>query len=210
FAWGTASDTFGLPNVYAYDAAAEEGGYVLGALAGLHSSSNVIGVVGPIEVGDAAQYIDGFQAGARAERPGVDLRVDYTGSFSDIGLSSEIAQRHLDGGADVMTGSAQMVVGAISAAEQRGALWFGTQANQASLAPGIVVASQVYHWEVVLRPIIGDIESGTLAGTPYTANLANGGLLIEYNPDYQMAPEFRQRADQLTAAIADGSIKPLQ
>ena len=50
FAWGTASDTFGLSNVYAYDAAAEEGGYVQGALAALLSTSNVIGVVGPIEV----------------------------------------------------------------------------------------------------------------------------------------------------------------
>jgi basic membrane lipoprotein Med (substrate-binding protein (PBP1-ABC) superfamily) len=33
FAWGTASDTFGLPNVYAYTVAADQGGYVLGVLA---------------------------------------------------------------------------------------------------------------------------------------------------------------------------------
>jgi len=33
FAWGTDVNTFGLPNVYAYTAAAEEGGYVNGVLA---------------------------------------------------------------------------------------------------------------------------------------------------------------------------------
>ena len=33
FAWGTDVNTFGLPNVYAYTAAAEQGGYVNGVLA---------------------------------------------------------------------------------------------------------------------------------------------------------------------------------
>ena len=208
FAWGTASDTFGLPNVYAYDAAAQEGGYVLGALASRLSGNKVVGVVGPIEVGDAAQYVNGFDAGAKAENPLTNVLVTYTGSFSDIGLASETAKAHQGGGADVMTGSAQMVVGAIAAAEQQGTLWFGTQANQTSLAPGIVVASQVYHWEVAIRPIIADIEAGTISGKSYTANLANGGLVIEYNPDYPLAAENRQRADELTAAIANGSITP--
>ena len=40
----------------------------------------------------------------------------------------------------MLTGSAQMVVGAIGAARSKRAAWFGTQANQASLAPDIVVA----------------------------------------------------------------------
>lgn len=208
FAWGTASDTFGLPNVYAYDAAAQEGGYVLGALASSLSSNKVAGVVGPIEVGDAQQYINGFDAGAKAENPGTNVLVSYTGSFSDIALATETAQSHIANGADVLTGSAQMVVGAISATDQQGGLWFGTQANQTSLAPGSVVASQVYHWEVAIRPILNDISAGTLAGTTYTANLANGGLVIEYNPDFALSPEARQRADELTAAIASGSITP--
>ena len=33
FAWGTTVDTFGLTNVYAYEAASDEGGYVNGVLA---------------------------------------------------------------------------------------------------------------------------------------------------------------------------------
>jgi outer membrane protein OmpA-like peptidoglycan-associated protein len=103
FAWGTASDTFGLPNVYAYDAKAQQGGYVLGAVAGL-LSSGTIGVVGPIEVGDAALYVNGFEAGAKAERPGANVIVAYTGSFSDLGLAAEEATKQIDAGADVMTG----------------------------------------------------------------------------------------------------------
>ena len=208
FAWGTASDTFGLPNVYAYDAAAHEGGYVLGAISSMLSSSKVVGVVGPIEIGDAAQYVNGFRAGALAQDPATDVRVTYTGSFSDIGLASEAANAHLDAGADVLTGSAQMVVGAIAAADQRGARWLGTQADQASLAPNAVVASQVYRWEVALRPVIADLDAGTLAGSSHTASLQNGGLVIQFNPDVALPPEVRQRADELIAGIANGSIQP--
>ncbi|MDH3755684.1 MAG: BMP family ABC transporter substrate-binding protein, partial [Acidimicrobiia bacterium] len=83
-----------------------------------------------------------------------------------------------------------------------------TQANQTSLAPDIVVASQVYRWEVVLRQIISDIDAGTPSGTTYSANLANGGLVIEYNQGYPLPPEVTQRADQLIAAIVDGSVTP--
>ncbi|MEZ4607034.1 MAG: hypothetical protein R2865_09620 [Deinococcales bacterium] len=41
----------------------------------------------------------------------------------------------------MLTGTAQMVVGAISAAQDRAVLWFGTQADQSGLAPEIVIAS---------------------------------------------------------------------
>jgi basic membrane protein A len=208
FAWGTASDTFGLPNVYAYDAAAEEGGYVLGSIATMISSNKVTGVVGPIDVGDAAQYVRGFQAGAAAQDPASNVLVSFTGSFSDITLASEAAQAHIDAGAEVLTGSAQMVVGAISTADQQGVKWFGTQANQASLAPNSVVASQVYRWDVALRPILDDVAAGSLSGTKHTANLANGGLVIEFNPGVVVAPEVLQRANEVTNAIVSGQIDP--
>ena len=65
FAWGTTVDTFGLDNVFAYEARSEEGGYVLGVMGAMLSESGVIGVVGPIETGDAKLYVDGFTAGAQ-------------------------------------------------------------------------------------------------------------------------------------------------
>jgi basic membrane protein A len=207
FAWGTASDTFGLPNVYAYDAAAHQGGYVLGSMSTLLSGSGVVGVIGPIEVGDAELYVNGFTAGARASKPDATVLVNYTGSFSDLTLAAEAAQGHVAGGADVLTGSAQMVVGAVSVAQENGAVWFGTQSNQASLAPSLVAASQVYHWEIILQQIVADIDAGTLGGRNYSADLANGGLAIEYNPDYPLPDNVRQRADEVIAGIVNGSIQ---
>jgi basic membrane protein A len=100
-----------------------------------------------------------------------------------------------------------MVVGAIGKAEESKALWFGTQSNQASLAPSIVVASQVYHWEVMLKEMIGLIQSGTLGGKSFKANLANGGEVIEFNADYALSADAKALAEQTIAGIKDGSIK---
>jgi len=207
FAWGTTVDTFGLPNVFAYEAASHEGGYVNGVLAATLTKSKVIGVVGPIETGDAKLYVDGFKAGVAATDPTVQVNVNYIGSFSDVALASEAATTHISAGADAMTGTAQMVVGAIGKAKEANVLWFGTQSNQSSLAPNIVVANQVYHWEVVLREMISLIQSGTLGGKSFTANLKNGGEVIEFNPNYPLPADAKALAEKTIQGIIDGSIK---
>jgi len=179
FAWGTDVNTFGLDNVFAYTAAADQGGFVNGALAALSSESGIIGVVGPVEVGDAKAYVDGFIAGAKAAKPDIEVQVNYIGSFSDVPLATEAANTFIANGADVLTGSAQMVVGAIAVAQENGAKWFGTQSSQSELAGDAGVLFQVYHWEVVLRDIIASIGEGKLGGESYILTLENGGLVME-------------------------------
>ena len=209
FAWGTSADTFGLSNVSAYTAASDQGGYVMGVIAAGLSDSGVIGVVGPIEVGDAKLYVDGFHNGAVASGD-VTVNINYIGSFSDVALASEAAQAHVASGADVLTGSAQMVVGAVGVAQANGALWFGTQANQTDLAPSEVVASQVYKWEVVLRQILADHAAGTLGGKSYEINLANGGLVIEYNDGFSLPDDLRTAADNTIAGIISGAVNTME
>jgi len=206
FAWGTTLDTFGMPNVFAYEARSEQGGYVNGVVAASLSESGVIGVIGPIETGDAKLYVDGFSAGVMATDPAATVATVWTGSFSDTALASQAAQTHIDAGADVLTGTAQMVTGAIGVTQESGVLWFGTQSNQTSLAPEIVVASQVYHWEVVLSEMIDLIRAGTLGGESFAITLANGGLVIEFNPDYAVPAEVMTLAEDTIAGIADGSM----
>jgi len=209
FAWGTTVDTFGLDNVYAYEARSEEGGYVNWVIAASLSQSGVIGVVGPIETGDAKLYVDGFVAGARSVDPAVEVNVNWIGSFSDVALASEAAQTHINAGADVLTGTAQMVVGAIGVAEASGVMWFGTQADQSSLAPDIVVANQVYDWTGALGQIIDNIQAGTLGGETYALTLANGGLKIQFNPGFDVPQEASAAADAAIAGISAGEIDAL-
>ncbi len=211
FAWGTTLETFGLPNVYAYEAASDQGGFVMGEMAAMMTESKVIGVVGPIETGDAKLYVDGFVAGVLATDPTIDVRVTYIGSFSDVALAAEAAETHLAAGADILTGTAQMVVGAIGKAEEAGALWFGTQSDQSSFAPDTVVASQVYHWEVILRDIIARRATGQLGGESYVIDFSNGGQVMAFNPNFDIPEDVMAAAEATIAEFAAGAeVAPIE
>jgi len=207
FTWGTSADTFGLPNVSAYEAMSNEGGYAMGVMAGAMSKSNVVGIVGPIEVGDAKLYVDGFAAGVKANNADATVNVNYIGSFSDVAMASEAGAAHIANGADVMTGTAQMVVGAVGATRGTDVAWFGTQANQTKLGKKNVVASQVYKWEVVLRTIFDDAKAGKLGGDVHKINLANGGIVLEFNDKYPLDAAVKKAGEEAVAGIIDGSIK---
>ena len=208
FAWGTDVNTFGMKNVYAYTAAAEQGGYVNGVLAAKLSKARKIGVTGPVEVGDAKTYIDGFLQGVQSVDKSITISKTWTGSFSDVALMAAAAKTHIASGADVLTGSSQSVVGSIGAAKDKGGvLWFGTQADQASLAPDLVVASQVYDWTGMLKDIISKHKKGVLGGITYTLTLSNGGLKIAYNPAFGIPAAMKKAGDAAIQGITKGSIK---
>lgn len=207
FAWGTAGDTFGMKNVFAYEAASQEGGYVQGYLAALMSKSKTIGVIGPIAVGDAKLYVDGFAAGAAAAKKGVDVKVSYTGSFSDASLMSKQAQQFLAQKADVLTGSSQSVVGAITVAKDNKIPWFGTQWTQASLAPKQVVSSQIYDWTGIVKTMLTNVRAGKLGGENYVITLKNGGEKIKFNPAYKASKTITAAAAKVIKGIGDGTIK---
>jgi len=206
FAWGTAVDTSGIPNIFSYEAASDQGGFVFGVMAAKMTKSKVIGIIGPIETGDAKLYVDGFTAGVTSVDPSIQILKTYTGSFSDVALASEAATTQIAAGADILTGSAQMVVGAIGKAQEAGLYWFGTQADQASYAPNTVVASQVYHWEVVLRDIIAKRAAGTLGGESFNIELANEGLGISVNPEIELAEDVKAAMTATVEGIVSGTI----
>ena len=210
FAWGTAGTTYDLPNVFAYQANSNEGGYVQGAMATLLSTSKVLGVIGPIEVGDAKLYVDGFCAGAKSVDASVSCIPVYTGSFSDVSLMATAAKTFVANKADALSGTSQAVVGAIGIAKSANLPWFGTQWTQVSLAPENVVSSQIYNWSLALEQIFTEISGGKLGGAVYTLTLGNGGMQIQFNPGFNLPAEVRAKADSLIKGISDGTIKVSQ
>ena len=204
FAWGTSVETFGQPNISAYTASSDEGAYAMGKAAAAIAGGAPVGIIGPIEVGDAKLYVDGFRAGVEAGDGTVNSV--YTDSFADVQLAQEAAQAFVDNGAAVLTGTAQMTVGAIGVARANGIPWFGTQSNQTAVGPEIVVANQVYKWDVVLDDLVHDIQRGSYGGNSYLINFANGGLVIEYNDAYSLPGAARAALEEAVAGLADGSL----
>lgn len=211
FAWGTATDTGeseGFTNVFAYEANAQEGGYVNGVIAAMLSQAGIIGIVGPVEAGDAKLYIDGFVNGVKATNPDAEVNISYTGSFGDTALAAEAANTHIKAGADVLTGSAQQVVGAIGVAADNSVFWLGTQSDQTPLAPDYVVVNQIYNWVPTVKDMIELHNSGTLGGKVYVLTLADG-LEIQFNDNPAITDEIRAAAEAAVTAIEAGEINPM-
>ena len=207
FIWGTSTTTQDLANVFAYYPEAQQGGYVNGWIAGALTNGGAIGVVGPVEAGDAVAYINGFQAGAEAN--GVsNVAVTYTGSFSDVALATEAAEALVTVGVEALTGTSQSAVGAVNVADVNEIPWFGTQSNQEAWSTGQVVASQVYHWEVILDDMFKLIEEGTLGGEAMSLTLENGGLLVEINGCFDLDDDVVNGAGDIIDQIIAGEITP--
>ena len=210
FAWGTAGATFGLANVFAYEAAANEGGYVQGYMAAMLSKSHVLGVCGPIATGDDKLYIDGFSAGAKSEASSITVHPVYTGSYSDASLMATCAKTFVSDGADVLSATTQSAVGALGVARSNSLPFFGNDWSMVSLAPHTVVSSEVYNWNSVLTQMLTEIRSGKLGGATYVIDLGNGGEKIVFNPGYPLSGPVKAEGEKLIKEITDGSITPPQ
>jgi len=54
--------------------------------------------------------------------------------------------------------------------------------------------------------MISNVQNGVLGGKSYTLTLANGGLVIQYNPAVTVPADAKAAADQAIKGIEDGSI----
>ncbi len=165
----------------------------------------MIGLVGPVDAGDAKLHVDGFVAGVRDTDPDIQMNVSFTGSFGDTALAAEAANTHIQAGADVLTGSSQQVAGAIGVAKDKGVPWLGIQADQSPLAPEAVVATVLYDWRPTVLKMITSQQAGEMGGMVLQLTLENGGQVMIYADGL---PE-----DAVAAAMAaekgiiDGSIE---
>lgn len=210
FVWGTSLNTFsaeGIQNVFAYDVRANEAGFVNGVIAGKLTKKKIVGVVGPIEAGEAKQYVDGFLAGVKHVDPRIQVNVIYINSFSDTAAAAQAAQELIDNGADVLTGISQMSIGCIEAVKDNDILWLSAQSDQSPLAPENTVSAVVYDWGVVLDDIIEAKLDGNLGGMNYVISFANEGLKLVFNQSYNVPTDVRDAALNTIGGMLDGSLK---
>jgi len=208
FAYGSGFTT--APNIFAYDPQAQDGGYLLGMLAAMTTKSGIVGIVGPMESGDAVKYNAGIQQGVAKGKADVKTRIAYTGSFNDIVGAGNLAKTQMSAGADILTGSSQQAVGAMRAvAETKGNYWISTDMDQSSVAPDTVLAAQVYNWEKVVTKIIDLRKQGTLGGQHLTLTFADGTIELKYNPKLadKVPAEAKAAVEQAKADIISGKLK---
>jgi len=212
FAFGTSGD-IGPKNVFTYMPESEETGYINGVIAGMVTKTNIIGLVGPVDGGDAARYNRGFVLGVRASNPKAQVQVAYTGSFGDYVKAAELAHTQIKAGADVLTGSAQQALGALRAVAEykdKSIWWLGQDTAQLGIPESYkVIAAASYAYEAVVESLIDKRQAGILGGECIPLNFANGGFTYEFNGKVGavFTPAIRKAAEKAKADITAGKLK---
>lgn len=205
FAYGTGFAA-SHPNIFAYDPHAQEGSYLMGMVAGLMTKSNIIGLVGPVEAGDAVKFNRGFEQGVKSVNPKAQVRIAYTGSFNDLVGAGEVARAQIKAGADFISGSSQQAVGAIkAAAETKGVYFMGSDLNPKAISPETVLVAQVYDFERVVREMMDSRAKGVLGGKAIPLSQANGYEYLEFN--LPVPADVMQKVEAAKADIISGKLK---
>jgi len=212
FVFGTSGE-IGPKNVFTYMPESEETGYLNGIIAGMVTKSNIVGVVGPVDGGDAARYDRGFVLGAKAANPKVDVKVAHTGSFSDFVKAGELAQTDIKAGADFLTGSSQQALGALRAVAEykdKPIWWAGQDVAQLTIPNSFkVIAAASYNYEPVVEELIAKREAGVQGGECIPLTFHNKGFIYKFNDKVGavLTPAIRTAVEKSKADLTSGKLK---
>ncbi len=136
-----------LPNVASLAPAAREGAYIAGALAGLITKTNRIGIIGGFPFPPIVSQLEGFREGMKAVNPCAKGVISFISTFEDISKGKEAALAHISAGADVLYHVADHAgAGIVKAAEEKGVMAIGWGMDQYNQAPKAVIATHLVDW----------------------------------------------------------------
>jgi basic membrane protein A and related proteins len=188
----------------------QEGGYLVGYLAGLYAKDNgggPIGSVGGQQIPPVDHYIAGYQAGAKKADPAAKTLNSYSQSFTDQAKCKEIALDQIAKGAKVVfqvAGSCGL--GAIDAAKEKSMQAIGVDADQAYLGPQII-SSALKKVDVAVFNSIKSVQDNTYKGGADVVNsLQNNGVGI--GKISSAGQKYAAQVQAIQKQILDGTITP--
>lgn len=191
-----------------------EGSYLVGALAALTTKTNKIGFIGGMDIPLIRRFLMGYEAGAKATNPKIEIISNYVGATSDAWKNPmkgrELALKQYQGGVDIIfaaAGASGLAV--FDTAEEQKKFVIGVDSNQNWVKPGRVLTSMVKRLDKAVRETIGDVQRGSFQSGEFDWGLTNGAIdfaVDEYNRALIPAP-IEAKVNALKEKILKGQIK---
>jgi basic membrane protein A len=189
----------------------QEGGYLIGYLAGLvtkhQGGKQVVGVVGGVAIPPVLRFAGGYKAGAKAADPGVKVLVSYSQDFVVQAKCKEIALNQIAAGSQVEFADAGACgLGVHDAAREKGVWSLGGDADQSYLGPEIL-SSELKKVDVAVYSTVKSVKNGTFRGGGNTLfTVKTGGIGIgKISP--KVPKSIVAKVMAVEREIAEGKIK---
>jgi basic membrane protein A len=197
-------------NVRGLTFATNENSYMIGCMAArmveMQGGDQVISAVGGLKLPTVDIFIAGYQAGAKACNPDIEVLVDYSQDFVAQAKCKERALDQISRGSQVVFQVAGGCgLGALSAAQEEGVWGVGVDRDQSDLGDHILT-SAVKRVDVSVFDTIQAVIDGTFkGGEDAVFNLANEGVeLGTVSPE--VPQEILDEVEGLRQQIIDGEI----
>lgn len=201
------------PNILSLIFKAQEGTYLVGAIAALKTKTNKIGFVGGMNVPLLHSFEAGYRAGANVIRPEIEVLVDYAGvtpqAFSDPARGKELALAQYNKGADVILAAAGATsLGILEAAKEKNKFIIWVDANGNHLAPGLVLTSMIKGVELSVYQTVQSVVEDSFSGGTKIYGLKEGGIQYIVDEDNRslLSEDLLRRVDDLQSKIIAGEI----
>jgi basic membrane protein A len=206
-----------FPNVLALTYRVSTAAYLAGYAAAKVSTTGKIGEILGVEGATILEFAVGFEQGAKAANPEIEVVRAVAGSFDDPAKGKELALAQFAQGVDVVFPIAGSTgIGALQAARDEGKLGVGVDSDQAL----IFAANDQAQADVILTSVekkVGDslvsVLEQTIAGTaPYGTNLVlglqEGAVGISKNAYYEklVPADVRAAIEAEEAKIVSGEL----
>jgi len=187
----------------------QEASYLAGILAGKMTKSNVVGMVGGIDIPSTHRSYAGFEQGLKEVNPNAKLLVNWIGSFLDVSKGKEAALSQIESGADVIFGNGDgQNIGVLQAAGEKNVLAIGAVRDQFQVAPNVVLTSVQWGFSSGIARVVGDVVQGKFKGQFYEIGLAQGADLAPYHDNASKIPDdVKKLIDDKRQGILSGTIK---
>jgi basic membrane protein A len=202
------------PNLEGLRFREHEGSFVVGAIAGLLSTTKRVGFVGGMKIPLIRKFEAGYEAGVRHVCPTCAVLSAYAGTepkaFSDPTLGRELASAQYDRGADIVYHAAGKTGdGVFAAARERRARAIGVDSDQFDAAPCCVVTSMIKRVDVAVIEAVRSVVEGRFRGGLHELGLAEDGVgfVADDRNAELLPPAVVARARAIAADIVAGRIR---
>lgn len=156
-----------IPNVLGSANKEQEGSYLAGMTAALMSETGKIGAVIGQDMAQNNRYAAGYEDGAKAAVPDIEVSILYAGTFEDPAKGKELALTLYNSGYDVVYQvAAKTGLGVFEAAKELGEGHYvvGCDIDQSGQLPGQVLGSQITPYDTWVYAAMKDYAEGNFEG----------------------------------------------
>jgi basic membrane protein A and related proteins len=132
-------------NLRVYDSRTYEGAYLAGVIAGKMTKTNILGVVGSIQIPEVIRNINSFTLGAQSVNPKITTKVVWVGDWFNPPKETEAATALINQKADVLFQNTDSSA-VLQTAEKMGKYAFGWDSDMSKFGPGAHLASAIINW----------------------------------------------------------------